>query len=202
MTIMNDNMESKEKILKYLHQKQELTVGVQNARYEISVSKSSFIQLKKQFRRYFLLIFAAIIIAIFTLNTDGMFYSILSIFWLIGLVSLIYLRFLKGTQAKSIIRNATLNLENEKFKKDYLNGMQDFPNKFYSYFTIERLISLVKENRATTLQEAFNIAENQDFQSDQLALHQENLAVAKSTHTMASISAVANVGTFLNTRNK
>ena len=90
----------------------------------------------------------------------------------------------------------------KKSKPDYLNGMNDFPNKFYSYWTIDRLINLVKENRATTLQEAYNIAENQDFQNDQLAIQQENLAVAKSTNTMASISAAANVGTFLNTRRK
>ncbi len=202
MTIISNKIESKEKILKYLSQKQELTAKVQNARYQLSISESNFIKLKTKFKRYFLLMIVVFFVGIPLLSSNYTTVGILAIIWFIGFIGLIYLRFTQGSQSKSIIQNTKLNLENEKSKADYLNGMNDFPNKFYSYWTIDRLISLVKQNRATTLQEAFNIAENQDFQNDQLALQQENLAVAKSTNTMASISAIANVGTFLNTRNK
>ena len=121
---------------------------------------------------------------------------------MIALIALIILRVRGGKQAKLDIQFATQNLYNKQNDSSYLAGMNDFPQKFYSYWTIDRLINLIKENRALTLQEAFNIAENQDFQNDQLALQQQNLAVAKSTNTMASISAAANVGTFLNTRKK
>ena len=202
MTIVSNKMESKEKILKYLSQKQELTAGVQNARYQLSVSESNFLKLKTKFKRYFLLMVVVFFIGVPILSSNVTVVGIFGNIWFIGFIGLIYLRFTQGSQSKSIIQNAKLKLENEKSKPDYINGMNDFPNKFYSYWTIDRLINLVKENRAKTLQEAYNIVENQDFQNDQLAIQQENLAVAKSTNTMASISAAANVGTFLNTRRK
>lgn len=193
-----EELSVKEQILLYLKLKQDLTFNVQKARYELSVSENNYLQLKKEFKKYFLLmVFVIPIIITFIFNAIvGQLMS-----W-IGIIVLIFLRVKKGKQAKIEIQRALQHLNVEENECEYLNGMNDFPSKFYSYWTIDRLMNLIKENRATTLQEAFNIAENQDFQNDQLALQQQNLDVAKSTNTMASISAAANIGTFLNTRKK
>ncbi len=193
-----EELSVKEQTLRYLKLKQNLTVNVQNARHELSVVENDYLQLKKTFRKYFLLmIFVAPILM--TLIFHAVIGQLIS--W-IGIIVLIVLRVKKGNQAKKNIQMALHHLNIEENETEYLNGMNDFPSKFYSYWTIDRLMNLIKENRATTLQEAFNIAENQDFQNDQLALQQQNLDVAKSTNTMASISAAANIGTFLNTRKK
>lgn len=193
-----EELSVKEQTLRYLKLKQDLTVNVQNARHELSVVENNYIQLKKTFRKYFLLmIFVAPILI--TIIFNGIIAQLIS--W-IGVIALIVLRVKRGNQAKSEIQMALHHLNVEENKAEYLNGMNDFPSKFYSYWTINRLMNLIKENRATTLQETFNIAENQDFQNDQLALQQQNLDVAKSTNTMASISAAVNIGTFLNTRKK
>lgn len=192
---------AKEEILNYLVEKQQRTADVQDARYELSVAKNNFINLKKNYKTYFLLMIVGGFIIGLQIP-DGIIHTIWNFAWWIGLIALIVLRVKNGNQAKATIQTAEQHLNNEQNNPDYLAGMNDFPKKFYSYWTIDRLITLVKENRAVTLQEAYNIAENQDFQNDQLALQQQNLAVAKSTNTMSTISAAANVGTFFNTRKK
>ncbi len=113
---------------------------------------------------------------------------------------LIYRRIVGGVAANKAIAAGENHLRSAEQNPDYIRGMQDFPQEFYSYWTIDRLMHLVQENRATTLQEAFNVAENQDFQHDQLSLQQQNLAVSESTNKMATVSAVANVFTAFNTR--
>ncbi|MDU5337164.1 hypothetical protein ACWY2R_15890 [Enterococcus avium] len=198
----NGYVGGKEEVLNYLYKKQKLTAAVQDARYELSVAKNNFIELKRKYRKYFALMIIVRFCVGLLLLSNKVLLDIWGAVWLIALIALIVLRVRVGKQAKLDIQAATQNLYNEQNDNNYLAGMNDFPKKFYSYWTIDRLINLIKENRALTLQEAFNIAENQDFQNDQLALQQQNLAVAKSTNTMASISAAANVGTFLNTRKK
>lgn len=198
----NGYVGGKEEVLNYLYKKQKLTAAVQDARYELSVAKNSFIELKRKYRKYFaLMIIVRLCVGLLLLSKETLL-DIWGAVWLIALIALIILRVRGGKQAKLDIQFATQNLYNKQNDSSYLAGMNDFPQKFYSYWTIDRLINLIKENRALTIQEAFNIAENQDFQNDQLALQQQNLAVAKSTNTMASISAAASVGTFLNTRKK
>lgn len=202
METNNGDVGRKEEVLNYLYKKQKLTTAVQDARYELSVAKNNFIELKKKYRKYFILmIISRLCVGLLLLSNETLL-NLWGVVWLLALIALIVLRVRDGKQAKLSIQSATQNLYNEQNDNSYLAGMNDFPQKFYSYWTIDRLINLIKENRALTLQEAFNIAENQDFQNDQLALQQQNLAVAKSTNTMASISAAANVGTFLNTRKK
>lgn len=202
MNTNNGSLTKKEDILTYLYNKQKLTAAVQNARHDLSIAETNFMELKRKYRKYFILMIIGRLIVGLLLLFNETFLNIWGAIWLIALIALIFLRVRDGKQAKLSIQSAKQNLSAEQSDSGYLSGMNDFPKNFYSYWTIDRLIKLIKENRAVTLQEAFNIAENQDFQNDQLALQQQNLAVAKSTNTMASISAVANVGTFLNTRKK
>ena len=114
MTIISNKIESKEKILKYLSQKQELTAGVQNARYQLSVSESHFMKLKTKFKRYFLLMIVVFFIGVPILSSNVTVVGIFGNIWFIGFIGLIYLRFTQGSQSKSIIQNAKLKLENEK----------------------------------------------------------------------------------------
>lgn len=193
---------NKEETLKYLQEKQQLTVAVQNARHDLATANEQLNLVNDQFKKRLLItVIAGVIVPFLTLNS-----TIFYVLWLLGwwtvFIGLFVMKSRQGKELKTQIQSAKENLNNEQNKREYLAGTNDFPNKFYSYWTIDRLIKLVKDNRAVTLQDAFNLAENQDFQNDQLALQQENLAVAKSTNTMASISAAANIGTFLNTRNK
>ncbi|KRL05040.1 hypothetical protein [Liquorilactobacillus hordei] len=193
---------NKEETLKYLQEKQQLTVAVQNARHNLATANEQLNLVNSQFKKRLLItVIAGVIVPFMTLNS-----MIFYVLWLIGwwtvFIGLFVMKFRQGNGLKMQVQTARENLNVEENKQEYLAGANDFPNKFYSYWTIDRLIKLVKDNRAVTLQDAFNLAENQDFQNDQLALQQENLAVAKSTNTMASISAAANIGTFLNTRNK
>ncbi|MFT8998084.1 MAG: hypothetical protein ABF575_01345 [Liquorilactobacillus hordei] len=193
---------NKEETLKYLQEKQQLTVAVQNARHNLATANEQLNLVNSQFKKRLLItVIAGVIVPFMTLNSV-IFYVLWLIVWWAVFIGLFVMKFRQGNGLKMQVQTARENLNAEENKQEYLAGANDFPNKFYSYWTIDRLIKLVKDNRAVTLQDAFNLAENQDFQNDQLALQQENLAVAKSTNTMASISAAANIGTFLNTRNK
>ncbi|AND72608.1 MULTISPECIES: hypothetical protein [Enterococcus] len=202
METNNGYVRGKEKVLNYLYKKQKLTAAVQDAKYDLSVTKNNFLELKRKYRNYFILMIIGRLCVGLLLLSNEILLNIWGVIWLLAVIVLIVSRVRSGKQAKLGIQAATQNLYNEQNDNNYLAGMNDFPQKFYSYWIIDRLINLIKENRAITFQEAFNIAENQDFQNDQLALQQQNLAVAKSTNTMASISAAANVGTFLNTSKK
>ena len=188
---------TKEEIISYLQAKQALTVDVQNARHDLSIARENFELLKRNYKNYFILLFVAgIVVPIlmgFSTEFNWGIYGVWLLVWWIVLIALIILRISQGIQAKSKISAASQNLDHERNKPDYLSGMSGFPNKFYSYWTIDRLITLVEDTRATTLQEAYNIAENQDFQNDQLALQQQNLQVNRTTATMASIGAAASV---------
>lgn len=81
----------------------------------------------------------------------------------------------------------------------YLDGKNDFPEKFYNYHDIYRLYGLIKEYRADSLKEAFNLLETQHFQESQQA-HQEQIAMLQEDMAKsAKISAAANVVTAYNT---
>ncbi|GAB6091846.1 hypothetical protein [Furfurilactobacillus curtus] len=183
---------SKEEIIAFLVQKKNLTSAVQNARADVASAQKDLNRVKKRFRT---MLIVSLLIALVTFTSGEMF-----LIWVIFVGVVCYFRFRDGKRINTTLREATRNLANEEQQPDYQKGMQDFPQKFYSYWTIDRLIHLVQENRATTLQEAFNVAETQDFQHDQLAIQQENLAVSKSTNSAAKTSAIANVFTAMNTR--
>ncbi|MFD1422118.1 hypothetical protein [Lactiplantibacillus songbeiensis] len=192
---------SKEDILKFLGTKRALTADVQDARHARYVAETNYEQLRKQAKHR--LIWA--IVGIFILPIVVVAISpILSavVFWggIAGTIYLAYVQHGQKRQASDLIEQANQQINAAMAVPAYVQGMQDFPQKFYSYWTIDRLMHLISENRATTLQEAFNVAETQDFQNDQLSMQQENLAVAKSTNSAANISAVANVFTAFNTR--
>lgn len=190
---------NKTETLTYLAHKQALTADTQDARHAVYVAKIDYDKLRKQVKWRLIGAFVGVfVLGYISVSFGKVMSNIVTYAALAGWVYLAYIQYGKKKQAKQNIAAVEQQVNAAMAVPAYIEGMRDFPQKFYSYWTIDRLIHLVNENRAATLQEAFNVAETQDFQNDQLALQQENLAVAKSTNSAANISAVANVVSALN----
>lgn len=197
---------TKEEILTYLFAKRDLTAGVQDARHDAYEAKQAFEAKTKSLKRQTIgIVIGLMILLPFTtasvFKIAGGFIGEIAAFacWG-GMVYAIILYFQKKKAAAQVVEQANEKITQAMSEQAYIDGKADFPDKFYSFWTIDRLIHLINENRATSLQEAFNVAETQDFQNDQLSLQQENLAVSQSTNKMSAISAAANVFTAFNTR--
>ncbi len=78
-------------------------------------------------------------------------------------------------------------------------GMQGFPQKFYNYHDLFRLYNLIAEGRASTLPEAYNLLEMQQFHETQVNLQEEANALQADIARSSRVSAVANVVTAYNT---
>lgn len=61
--------------------------------------------------------------------------------------------------AQAVYNNARQILNRELNNPDYINGVVGFPQNFYNYSDIYRLIKLIEESRADSLKEAFNLLE-------------------------------------------
>lgn len=192
-------MMSKEEILNYLEQKKALTVDVQNARHDLYVANQNSLTAKKKAKKR--LIWSLVVIFIVLSMDTGSTVKVMLALACLALLGWVVTKWVQqGNLVKRQINTANQKIVDAKNQSAYINGMKDFPEKFYSYWTIDRLMHLIQENRATTLQDAFNVAEAQDFQNDQISLQQKNLAVAQSTNSMSKISAAANAFTAFNTR--
>ncbi|WP_261810859.1 hypothetical protein [Levilactobacillus humaensis] len=197
---------TKEEILTYLFAKRDLTAGVQDARHNAYEAQQAFEAKAKSLKRQTILIvvggfFLTPVVASAVVPIVGpSLAGIVAVACWVGLIYAIILYFQKKKVAAQDVEQANEKIAQAMSEQAYIDGKADFPDKFYSFWTIDRLIHLINENRATSLQEAFNVAETQDFQNDQLSLQQENLAVSQSTNKMSAISAAANVFTALNTR--
>ncbi|KRL94094.1 hypothetical protein ACUIJQ_03415 [Levilactobacillus hammesii] len=189
----------KEEIIAYLTDKQKLTAKVQDLRHDLFVVQQQSDAVQNKYKKHRNILLIVILIAAF-MAADVRLLGILIVVLIGGYVALRVKRSSAQGELNGQMDQIKQKIANEQAQPAYVAGLQDFPQKFYSYWIIDRLIHLVKENRATTLQEAFNVAENQDFQNDQLALQQQNLAVAESTNSAAKVSAAANIFTAMNTR--
>jgi len=189
----------KEEIIAYLMNKQQLTVNVQNLRHDLSVVQSQSDAEQNKYKKRRNILIGVVLFCAFMAG-DIRLLAILVAILIGGYIALRVSRSSAQGKLNVEIDKIQQKIANEKAQPAYIEGLQDFPQKFYSYWVIDRLIHLVKENRATTLQEAFNVAENQDFQNDQIAIQQQNLAVSESTNSAAKVSAAANIFTAMNTR--
>ena len=114
----------------------------------------------------------------------------------------------KLAAAKTTLANAQAALKvaqangQESITATYVQGADGFPEKFYNYWDALRLWKLVNENRATSLQEAFNLLETQHFQEDQLSMQAEMNRLQADIATNSKIAAVASTVTAFNTRRK
>lgn len=109
--------------------------------------------------------------------------------------------------AQAVYNNARQILNRELNNPDYINGVVGFPQNFYNYSDIYRLIKLIEEGRADSLKEAFNLLEQQQYQETQIAIQEEMRQLqadmaesARATAINTGITAAASVATAANTR--
>ncbi|MGX7030845.1 hypothetical protein ACWN8B_05730 [Vagococcus zengguangii] len=93
-------------------------------------------------------------------------------------------------------------LKNEMSKPEYLEGLHNFPVKFYDFDSTYRLYNLVSESRANTLQEAFNLLELQLNAEYQNHLAEQNLKASEAAERNTRVSAITSVITAYNTSKK
>ena len=120
-----------------------------------------------------------------------------TIFLLGGLIAIKYFVFV--APAKQALANAQALYNQEISQPAYQQGMQGFPQKFYNYHDLFRLYNLIAEGRASTLPEAYNLLEMQQFQETQVNLQEEANALQADIARSSRVSAVANVVTAYNT---
>lgn len=72
---------------------------------------------------------------------------------------------------------------------EYLEGIEDFPSKFYDYATLVHL----QVNRVKTLQEAFNLLESRAYQGRLEEISKQNLAYTKKINNRSKTNTFLNL---------
>ncbi|AOA00715.1 hypothetical protein BFC22_11735 [Carnobacterium divergens] len=189
---------NKEDILAYLSKQQKRTEIVMKLEKRLNQKRSIYLHAKKQWNGTIvaLLIFSWLMTVIPSNST------MISVILIIVATVLAFIKFKRTSASSQEIRDTEQLLEKEMSKPEYIDGLQDFPIKFYDYYSIYRLYQLVKENRATTLHDSFNLLENQLNVEYQNHLAEQNLLTTQATERSARIAAVSSVVTTYNTTKK
>ncbi|MGX7014729.1 hypothetical protein [Vagococcus silagei] len=112
------------------------------------------------------------------------------------------LKYRKMKESSKKVEILEKQLELEMSKPEYQAEIQNFPIKFYDSYSINRLYQLINEERATTLQEAFNLLENQLNAEYQINLAEQNLVSVQATERSARVTAVSSTISAFNTSKK
>lgn len=80
----------------------------------------------------------------------------------------------------------------------YREKLAGFPQEFYNYIAVYKLFRLIDENRALTLQEAYNTLERQNFYEDQAA---HNYMMAEYQKDIANYTQLAAINSEINADN-
>lgn len=115
---------------------------------------------------------------------------------------LVYVKIIKIKTSSYDVQVLRKKLDEEMCKTEYLMEAQNFPIEFYDSYSINRLYQLIKEERATTLQEAFNLLENQLNTEYQNNLAEQNLASVQATERSTRVTAVSSTISAFNTSKK
>lgn len=187
---------NKEELLNSLTRKRQVTKKA--TQLEKSLSKSLVVkqQAKKQWNA---LIIVLTLVGIYVGGLEG--YDLGMIILGIAVV-LGILKYRKMKKSSKKVENLEKQLDLEMSKSEYLSEAQNFPIKFYDSYSINRLYQLIKEERATTLQEAFNLLENQLNAEYQVNLAEQNLASVQATERSARVTAVSSTISAFNTSKK
>ena len=183
-------------LLNYLDQKRMETAGVAQAQQTLSDDKNRLENAKRKWRKTIIFLWILVGISFFGYNPSDpnslggiLFGAILPA----GLMIFKYFKYIKPLNEQITKDQAKLNEELNNLV--YQNGKNGFPEKFYNYGDVYLLWKLVSENRATTLQEAFNLLETQQYRANQMAIQEQIKAIQEDTARSAKIAAVAS--TFL-----
>lgn len=194
----NKSMDRNE-LLNYLDQKRMETAGVAQAQQTLSDDKNRLENAKRKWRKT--IIFLWILVVIGGLNNQtGDFFSLgdalVGSILPAGLMIFKYFKYIKPLNEQ--IAKDQVKLNEELNNPVYQNGKNGFPEKFYNYGDVYLLWKLVSENRATTLQEAFNLLETQQYRANQMAIQEQIKAIQEDTARSAKIAAVASTVSAVN----
>lgn len=185
---------TKDDILAYLSQQMQRTQGVYVAEQNLARRQEIYNETKQMWKKR--------IIACFVLGVMGLFSGKISdlgvalLFIGIGCV-LLYFKHKKVTEAENDIAQIRSKLAQLKNQDEYRAGLDSFPSKFYNYALVSRLLNLVYEERALTLQDAYNILENQLHNEHQENLAEQNLRAVQNAETYArNASWAASISAF------
>ncbi|MDU6570190.1 MAG: hypothetical protein E6513_06850 [Lactobacillus johnsonii] len=186
-------------LLNYLDQKRMETAGVAQAQQTLSDDKNRLENAKRKWRKTIIFLWILVGISFFGYNPSDpnslggiLFGAILPA----GLMIFKYFKYIKPLNEQITKDQAKLN--EELNNPVYQNGKNGFPEKFYNYGDVYLLWKLVSENRATTLQEAFNLLETQQYRANQMAIQEQIKAIQEDTARSAKIAAVASTVSAVN----
>ncbi|WP_207941545.1 hypothetical protein DOK78_000314 [Enterococcus sp. DIV2402] len=115
---------------------------------------------------------------------------------------LVYVKINKIKTSSYDVQVLRKKLDEEMSKTEYLMEVQNFPIEFYDYDSIFRLYSLIKDERASNLKEAFNLLENQRNAEYQNNLAEQSLASVQATERSARVTAISSTISAFNTSKK
>lgn len=162
LILQTGSKKMKEDILTYLNNKRERTINVADAENRLQY-------VKDERKKYFIIL---IFIGIPMFFFGDIIASVLGL--LLGVLVI-----KKIISLNKQVNLSEENLITEKNSPEYLNGLEDFPEKFYDFETLGYLIYLIQVNRARTLQDAFNLLETMAYQTRQEEIERQNLAYTK-----------------------
>ncbi len=167
---------TREEMLGYLENKRNLTVGVNNAAVAVNNAEYARAAMKSKYKAIYIgMVVVLLVMAVVPRSIQMMWwYEPLGYLWEFAIPVIIVLRNISGHKTKKAIRDARNNLNAEYNRPEYVGGKEGFPSKFYSYAAISRLMNLIQENRATSLQEAYNLLEAQGIQEKQLEMARQS----------------------------
>lgn len=174
---------TKEEMLDYLENKRNLTVGVNNAEHAREDMKFKYKAI------YIGMVVVLPIMAVVTAYAPLFVGPLVVGLWEFAIPVIIVLRITSGRKTKKAIRDARNNLNAEYNRPEYVGGQEGFPSKFYSYTAISKLMNLIQENRAASLQEAYNLLETQGIREEQLRIARQSAEYSKKAFQQADYAA-------------
>lgn len=185
---------TREETLDYLVEKRQQTAGVADAEYQVSQANSQVVYQNGRLKKT--IIFLAVFGVIGFMAGQPM----TGFIWLAAAVGVFFYKKTKWVQpATEVLTAARQRLDQERQNPNYINGAQGFPSEFYNYSEVYRLWKLVNENRATSLQEAFNLLEKQHFYEDQKSAQEEIVSLQQDIAASSRWNAAASTVTAFST---
>lgn len=178
---------NKEDILTYLSKQQKRTEKVTKLEKRLNQKRSIYLHAKKQWNWTIVVLFIFSWLMTMTPSNGTM----VSVILIIVIAVLTFIKFKRISASSQEVKDTEQLLEKEMSKPGYLDGLQNFPIKFYDYDSIYNLYQLIKENRVITLQESFKLLENQLNMDYQNHLAEQNLLTAQATERNARIAALS-----------
>lgn len=181
---------TKEEMLDYLENKRNLTVGVNNAAVAVNNAEHAREDMKFKYKAIYIgMVVILPIMAVVTAYAPLFVGPLVVDLWEFAIPVIIVLRITSGRKTKKAIRDARNNLNAEYNRPEYVGGQEGFPSKFYSYTAISKLMNLIQENRAASLQEAYNLLETQGIREEQLRIARQSAEYSKKAFQQADYAA-------------